>query len=223
MTTSTSSVSSTVTAGAAQSQVNNGLAELSSNYTQFLSLLTTQLKNQDPLTPMDTNQFTQQLVEMSGVQQQLLANNLLTTLVAQGQGGLSNGVSYIGKTVHSTSNTQTLTNGAATWTYTLPPGAASVQATITDSNGNKVWTGAAPGLASGQNSFTWNGKNNAGAQLPNGGTYALALVAKDGSGNTLNAQTLTVGTVSAATVNNGTAYVTIGNNSVPISSVISVQ
>jgi flagellar basal-body rod modification protein FlgD len=222
-TSSTGSVTSTTTAAAAQSQVNNGLAELSSNYQQFLTLLTTQLQNQDPLSPMDTNQFTQQLVEMSGVQQQLLANNLLTTLVAQGQGGLSNGVSYIGKSVTSSASTATLTNGAATWNYTLPSAAASVQATVTDSTGAKVWSGTASGTAAGANSFTWNGKTTSGTQLVDGGAYTLTLVAKDGAGNTLNAQTQISGTVTAATLSNGTAYLSIGNNSVPLSSVTSVQ
>jgi flagellar basal-body rod modification protein FlgD len=172
---------------------------------------------------MDTNQFTQQLVEMSGVQQQLLANNLLTTLVAQGQGGLSNGVSYIGKTVQSNATTATLTNGAATWNYTLPSKAASATATVTDSNGATVWSGTTTGTASGSNTFTWNGKTLSGTQLVNGGTYSLAIVAKDGAGNTLNAQTVISGTVTAATLNNGTAYLSIGSNSVPLSSVTSVQ
>src|SRR6516164_7413564 len=105
-TTSASSVLSTTTASAAGQQVSSGLDTLASNFQSFLSLLTTQLKNQDPTNPMDTNQFTQQLVQMTGVQQQLLANNLLTTLVAQGQGGLSNSVNYIGDTVEATGASQ---------------------------------------------------------------------------------------------------------------------
>lgn len=221
--TSASSVLSTTTASAAGQQVSGGLASLASNFQAFLSLLTTQLKNQDPTNPMDSNQFTQQLVQMTGVQQQLLANNLLTTLVAQGQGGLSNSVSYIGKTVEAADANQTLAGGQATWSYSLPSKAASATLTVTNSLGNTVWSGPASGLNQGLNSVTWNGKDASGAQLPDGGTYTLAVAAKDAAGNSLNTQVLTMGTVTAATVNNGTAYVTIGNTSVPVSSVISVQ
>src|ERR1700758_2265534 len=123
--TSNSSVLSTPPPGAASAQIGSSLASLTSNFQSFLSLLTTQLKNQDPTNPMDTNQFTQQLVEMTGVQQQLLTNNLLTTLVGQGQGGLSNSVNYIGKTVEAVDANETLSGGQATWSYTLPSQAAS--------------------------------------------------------------------------------------------------
>jgi flagellar basal-body rod modification protein FlgD len=114
-TSSSSSVLSTTTAAGASAQTSTALSSLTSNFQNFLSLLTTQLQNQDPTNPMDTNSFTQQLVEMTGVQQQLLTNNLLTTLVAQGQGGLSNSVNYIGDTVEATNANQTLSNGQATW------------------------------------------------------------------------------------------------------------
>jgi flagellar basal-body rod modification protein FlgD len=222
-TTSTPSVLNTVTSQAASQQVSSGLASLTSNFQQFLSLLTTQLQNQDPLNPMDTNQFTQQLVSMTGVQQQLLANNLLTTLVAQGQGGLSNSVNYIGKTVEATNANQTLSGGKATWDYTLPSQAASGTVTITNSMGTTVYTGALPSLSKGLNSVTWSGLDSHGAQLPDGGTYTLAISAQDGAGNNLSTQVLTVGTVTAATTNNGTAYVTVNNSSVPVSSITSVQ
>jgi flagellar basal-body rod modification protein FlgD len=222
-TNTSSSVLNTTTAAAASSQVNSGLASLTSNFQSFLSLLTTQLQNQDPTNPMDTDNFTQEIVSMTGVQQQLLANNLLTTLVAQGQGGLANGVNYIGKTVEATDPTQTLANNQIAWNYTLPTGAASANITVTNSMGNTVYSGAAPSLTSGVNSFTWNGKDSSGNQLANGGTYTMAVKALDGAGNTLNSQIVTQGTVSAATVNNGTAYLTINGASVPVSSVISVQ
>jgi flagellar basal-body rod modification protein FlgD len=222
-TTSTPSVLNTVTSQAAGQQVSSGLASLASNFQQFLTLLTTQLKNQDPINPMDTNQFTQQLVSMTGVQQQLLANNLLTTLVAQGQGGLSNSVSYIGKTVQASNANATLSGGQASWSYSLPSQAASGTVTITNSMGTTVYTGALPSLSKGLNNVTWSGQDSHGAQLPDGGTYTLAITAKDGAGNDIATQVLTVGTVTAATVSNGTAYVTVNGTSVPVSSVTSVQ
>src|SRR5450432_2064989 len=91
-----------------------GRADLATNFNTFLSLLTTQLKNQDPLSPLDTNQFTQQLTQMTGVEQQLLSNQLLQQLVNQNQGGgLTAAVGLIGKTVTASGSNATLQGGSA--------------------------------------------------------------------------------------------------------------
>jgi flagellar basal-body rod modification protein FlgD len=98
-----------VSAGAnssAQTTINNSLASLASNSQTFLTLLTTQLKNQDPLSPLDTNQFTSQLTQMSGVEQQLLGNQLLQTLVTQ-QTGVGSAAQLIGATVSAPGATST--------------------------------------------------------------------------------------------------------------------
>ena len=81
-----------------QAGLNTGLAALADNFQGFLTLLTTQLKNQDPTSPLDTNQFTQQITQMTGVEQQLLTNQLLQQLVTV-QGGLTAGAGLIGKVV----------------------------------------------------------------------------------------------------------------------------
>ena len=78
--------------------INTSLASVANNYQTFLSLLTTQLKNQDPLSPLDTNQFTQQLTQMTGVEQQLLGNQLLKQLVDE-QAGMSQAANLIGKVI----------------------------------------------------------------------------------------------------------------------------
>ena len=215
-----SSVLNTTTAGAANAQVGAGLNTLASNFQSFLSLLTTQLQNQDPTNPMDTNQFTSQIVQMTSVQQQLLTNNLLTTLVSQ---GLSDSVNYIGKSVEATDTTQSLSSGQATWTYTLPSTAASGEAVISDSAGNVEWSGTLPDLTQGQHSLNWNGQNLSGTQLPDGGPYTLQIVAKDSAGNSLTPQIVTIGTVTSVSQNQGTAYLNIGSTSIPMSSVISIQ
>src|SRR5580704_4887960 len=98
MTTSTANVSAGATNPTTQATINNSLASLASNSQTFLTLLTTQLQNQDPLSPLDTNQFTSQLTQMSGVEQQLLGNQLLQTLVTQ-QTGVGAAASLIGATV----------------------------------------------------------------------------------------------------------------------------
>src|ERR1700742_5173636 len=106
------------TTNTTNSTVNSGQINLTSDYNTFLQLLTTQLKNQDPLSPMDTNTFTQQLVAMNGVQQQLQTNSLLQTLVNQSSGS-GPAVNLIGKQVQATSPTATMANGSIGWTYNL--------------------------------------------------------------------------------------------------------
>jgi flagellar basal-body rod modification protein FlgD len=98
MTTTDPTSSSSSTTAATQASINNSLASLANNSQTFLTLLTTQLQNQDPLNPLDTNQFTSQLTQMSGVEQQLLGNQLLQQLVSE-QGGLTQAAGLIGKTI----------------------------------------------------------------------------------------------------------------------------
>src|SRR5580704_15030099 len=119
------------------SAINNSLASLADNSQTFLTLLTTQLKNQDPLSPLDTNQFTQQLTQMTGVEQQLLSNQLLQQLVTQNQGsGLTAGVGLIGKTVTANDATSTLQGGSATWEFALASPPSSLKASVFDSSNN---------------------------------------------------------------------------------------
>lgn len=121
MTTAINNSAAATTQGAANNaDINSGLNSLASNYQTFLTLLTTQLKNQDPLSPLDTNQFTQQLTQMTGVEQQLLSNQLLQQLVTANQSsGLSDAVGLIGKTATASSGSGTLTSGQVSWPYTL--------------------------------------------------------------------------------------------------------
>src|SRR5215468_8490317 len=94
--------------------------QLAGNFDTFLTLLTTQLKNQDPLSPMDSNQFTQQLVEFSQVEQQINSNDNLKTLIAQGTSqGSTMATSYLGKKVTITNGQAALVKGAANWDYNL--------------------------------------------------------------------------------------------------------
>src|SRR5246500_1830225 len=111
-TTSTSSSSSNSASSA------NALAsqQIAGNFQSFLELLTTQLQNQNPLDPLDTNQFTQQLVEFAGVQQQLNTNDSLATLVSLQQTAQSTqALGFVGKTAVVNGSTAGLTNGSATW------------------------------------------------------------------------------------------------------------
>src|SRR6202040_2038661 len=111
--TSSSSSSSSSSAAAANALANTQIA---GNFQSFLQLLTTQLQNQNPLSPLDTNQFTQQLVEFAGVEQQLNANQSLQTLISLQQTAQSTqALQFVGKTAVVKGNVNSLTNSQATW------------------------------------------------------------------------------------------------------------
>lgn len=206
------------------SSINAGLSSLAGNYQTFLTLLTTQLKNQDPLSPMDSSQFTSQLTQMTGVEQQLLSNQLLQQLVNSNQSNsLSSGVAMIGKTVTSNGTTSTLTSGTASWPYTLPTSAATGTVNVLDSGGNVVFTGPLTATNAGTQTYTWNGKNTAGTQLANGGTYTLQISAKDAAGNAISATDGVTGVVASTQQVNGVTMITVNGVQVPLSTVDAVQ
>jgi flagellar basal-body rod modification protein FlgD len=134
-----------VNANTATDKINTSSGMLASNFETFLSLLTAQLKNQDPLSPMDSNEFTGQLTQMAGVEQQLLSNQLLTALLNGQKGdGLANASNYIGKDATAAWAVTKLADGEATWSYELGASASEATLQVLDSTGKVVWTGAAP-------------------------------------------------------------------------------
>jgi len=152
----------------------NAMQQLSGNFQTFLTLLTTQLQNQDPLAPMDSNQFTQQLVQYSQVEQQINTNDNLKTLINQGSAQTgAYGVSYLGKAVTIANGQAPLASGQAIWAYNLDAASAQTQLTVTDAKGNVVYT-AAGETTSGAHLLKWDGKNAGGTQLADG-TYKLYL------------------------------------------------
>lgn len=209
--------------GATNSATLAGRTNLVSNFETFLQLLTTQLKNQDPLSPLDSNDFTAQLTQMAGVEQQLLTNDLLQALVNQGTGGLDSAVSYIGKEVTAAGSATRLHDGAANWSYELAANAANARLEVLDSSGAVVWSGAAPDLDAGVHDFQWDGRSSSGAQLPDGGVYTLRVTASTSGGQAIDSQVLIRGVVTAVELYNGEPYVTVGGSIVPLSQVISVN
>lgn len=213
------------TAASAKSNLSAGSSNLKIGYDTFLTLLTTQLQHQDPTSPLDTNQFTSQLVQMTGVQQQLLSNELLQTLVNQngGAGGVSQAVGLIGKTVRATGGAATLDGGRAAWSYDLGSAAASATLTVKNSAGATVWSGPAPSLSAGRHDFTWNGRDQNGAQLADGGAYTLGIAGQDAAGRAVTASTELKGVVSSIETVNGATVLNIGRSQVPYTSVDEVE
>jgi flagellar basal-body rod modification protein FlgD len=161
--------------GAVSGAVDNTM--IASNFQTFLTLLTTQLKNQNPLDPLDTNQFTQQLVQFAQVEQQMKSNDQLSTLVALDKTAQSTAaLAYVGSTVVVDGATAPLSNGSASWTLnTTKPATATV--TITDSTGQTAYSGTFS-INPGNQVFTWDGRGNDGRLWPDG-SYKLTATGVD--------------------------------------------
>ena len=213
-----------VSSNNAAGRVNAGGQMLASNFQTFLSLLTTQLKNQDPLSPVDSNEFTAQLTQMAGVEQQLLTNDLLTGLLKAQQGdGLTGAAAYIGKDATAIWSATRFEDGAASWSYELAANATDATLQVLDSSGKVVWSGAAPDKTNGLHDFTWDGKTTGGGQVDDGGVYTLKVVAKDGAGKAVDSQVLIRGRVTGVEMYDSTPYVIIGKSIMPGSSLIALE
>jgi flagellar basal-body rod modification protein FlgD len=213
-----------VSTNTATSRINAGGAMMASNFETFLTLLTSQLKNQDPLSPVDSNQFTAQLTQMAGVEQQLLTNDLLTGLLdAQQTGGLGEASDYIGKEATAAWSAVKFEDGKATWSYELADDAASAKLQVLDGSGRVVWSGDAPAKSNGVHDFTWDGKTTGGGQVPEGGVYTLKVTAADSSLKAVESQVLVRGLVTGVEMYDGQPYLTISNSILPLSSVISLN
>jgi len=196
-------------------------ARLADNFDTFLSLLTTQLKNQDPLSPMDANQFTQQIVQMTGVEQQLLTNDLLQKLVSSSAGGLDTALGLIGKQVRAATTDANLVNGKANWVFKLDSAAADVKVEVLDSTGKVVSAKALTDVKAGDNPFTWDGKNALGQTMP-GGAYTLRVSAKSSTGASVAGSIFIEGVVSGVEQVDGQTMLTINGSKALWSTVSSV-
>jgi flagellar basal-body rod modification protein FlgD len=169
---------------------------IAGNFQTFLTLLTTQLQNQDPLSPLDTNQFTSQLVQFAQVEQQLKSNDQLGTLVTLQQTAQNTqALEFVGQQVGVTGNTTALTNGTATWDLNVPKPATGL-ITITSATGQTVFSGNYS-MQAGNQPFTWDGKDNNGLQWPDG-NYTLSVTAQDANGQAVSIPTEIDATVDSA-------------------------
>jgi flagellar basal-body rod modification protein FlgD len=184
---------------------------LASNFTTFLQLLTTQLKNQNPLDPLDTNQFTQQLVQFAQVEQQMKSNDQLSSLVALQKATQSSAaLNFVGSKVVVDGKTASLTGGQASWGFSSPrPATATL--TVTDSRGQTVYSSSFTVQAGAQN-FVWDGRDINGRLWPDG-EYSLSVTAKDANGQGVAISTEVQGIVDSADLTRTPPVLTIGQQS----------
>jgi flagellar basal-body rod modification protein FlgD len=218
------SSATTGTAGAASSSVSQAgtstLGSLANNFTDFLSLLMTQLQNQDPSSPMDSNQFTTELVQFTGVQQQLNTNSNLTQLIQLTQANqIEQSASMLGKPVTVTSPQLTLQNGASEINFNTTA-AEPVAITVYNSAGAQVQT-ATLDSAAGANTWHWDGAGPNGTTLPDG-AYKVTVTAVGAAAAKAQIPFTVTGTATSVMNNAGTVQVQMGGLTLPFSAVLSV-
>jgi flagellar basal-body rod modification protein FlgD len=205
--------------GAGSSDTSNAKNALNANYQDFLKLLTTQLQNQDPTAPADTNQITQEIAMLSQVEQQINSNKNLEKLISLMTTGQTNAaVGYIGMNIDATGNQTVLSNSQATLVYTLPSDAASSTVTISNAAGQTVFSGPGSKVA-GRNQVVWDGTNNMAGGKAADGVYKFTITAKDSAGKDVKATTFTTGIVTAVDSQDGKTNLSLGGVSVPIEDV----
>ena len=202
------------------SKVDAGRTRLAENFEMFLTLLTTQLRNQDPLSPMDGNQFTQQLVQMTSVEQQLLSNDLLRQIAGRGDNAFTEALDMIGKGVTAESAETTLSKDGAFWSFDLPYAAKSVKLEIYSPGGTKVWEGPASSLAKGRQQVEWDGMIGGKAAPP--GVYTLKVAALDSQNAAMKTTIYTEGLVTGVEEKGGVIHLSVGRTTIPMSKVQSV-
>ncbi len=197
-------------------------AKLTGDLQSFLTLLTTQLKHQNPLEPMDSTEFTAQLAQFAAVEQSIQTNANLEKLIGLNTANQAlTAVGYLGKYVEAKGDAAILINGQASFAYELPSNAEAVAITISNEAGIPVFV--APGeVKAGRHGFTWDGTNQQGVQQP-GGKYTITVNAVAAGGASIDVQTYTVGIADGADSSGDTLNLSINGVAVPLSDVVAVR
>jgi flagellar basal-body rod modification protein FlgD len=202
--------------------VSSARSTIAGNFDTFLSILTTQLKNQNPLDPLDTNQFTAQLVQFSGVEQQLKTNEFLQALLLNTQTSYrADAVSYIGKQVSASGETAELVDGGAYWAYNADANVANATVNIKDAAGNVVYTETGS-LNAGPGTFLWDGVGSDGNNRPDG-VYTIEIKGTNLAGNAVKVSTSSFGIVTGVDFSGAEPMLTVGKNKVALSDVTDIR
>lgn len=198
------------------------IAGLTDNFDDFLTLLTTQLQHQDPLEPLDSNEFVAQLTQFTEVEQTIKSNTNLETLLAlqSANQGVSS-LGFIGRSVEAVGTQLPLVGGKANFTYTLPASASSTTVAVLDETGSVVFS-AQGETGTGKHQFAWDGTSSSGAQLPDG-LYSIAVAASNGDGQQIETSTTVFGLVDGVEASEAGLVLSMGAVRLPASQVISVR
>ena len=214
----------TINSNAGTNGANNSgspLAGLSSDYTMFLKLLTTQMQHQDPLDPMDTSEYTQQLVQYSQVEQSIQQTGALKDILSQlGAQQMSQASSFIGREARFDSAVAGLGSDPATWTYHVNGTPAAITATITDASGKVVNTVTLDAKAQGR--FEWDGKKSDGTRAPDG-AYTLAVKATTANGDKLETTINSVAKVTDVVASGGEIMLGVNGIRMPLYGLVAVS
>lgn len=197
--------------------------KLAKDLDSFLTLLTSQLKNQDPLSPMDSTEFTNQLVQFAQVEQQINLNEGVTEIVDLTQQSIvTSAVNYMGETIEAASDQVPLQNGLARFAYGLGADSTATSIVIRDGSGEIVHT--APGvLTAGVHELSWDGiHKDTGQQMPDD-TYTVEVTALTDGDEAIPTWSTTFGRVTGLTNVNGTTVLLMDKVAVPIQQILSVS
>jgi len=224
MATASTAASGTASAATATGLTNTAMGSLSGNFQAFLKLLMAQLQNQDPTSPLDTNQFTSQLVQFASVEQQINTNRSLGDLISLTQSGqMLQSAGMVGRVVEVESDQLTLQNGSAKLRFTAAAD-GPVAIAVYSSAGTKI-ADATVQASKGSNDWSWNGTSGAGAKLRDG-TYRVAVTAGAASGATGGSTALpftVLGTATGVQRSGDTLKLELGGLTVDFASVKAVQ
>jgi flagellar basal-body rod modification protein FlgD len=200
----------------------NATESLADTFNTFLALLTTQLKNQDPLEPMKSEEFTQQLVQFSGVEQAINTNRKLDQLVQlQTSNQLTGAVSYIGKSVEVVSDQLMLQDGTSKITYGLDGKAVKTTIKIIDQTGTTVRT-ISGDTEQGRHEYVWDGRNESG-DLVTDGVYNFTVIAVGPENKTIDTVTATVGKVTGIEIVDNVVTLNIGELGIGLDKIFAVR
>ena len=191
---------------------------------QFLTLFIAQIKNQDPLSPLDSAEFTAQLAQFTSVEQLYGMNNSLSDIkeTLDEQSGQQDLIALIGKTVKADGNTISVENGAVLSGFYSLDETADTTVSVYDSNGLEVRTFYSGRKEKGEHGINWDGRDESGEIVPDG-TYTLEVTARDENGFYIPADTYISGEVTGVTYKYGTPYLTIGDQLINRDNIIEVN
>jgi flagellar basal-body rod modification protein FlgD len=190
----------------------------------FMRLLVAQLKNQDPLNPMDSREMIAQLATLTSVEKLTSLDTNMMQMRAESAGMASmQATALIGKNVVADSNHLTLTGkDPAQAQFELSAPAQSVTVSVRDSAGNTIRTLELGPQQVGARSFTWDGMDASG-QRAQAGRYAFEVSARTEAGQPVAASTRVAGVVSEVAFDGGTAELVIGGARISLGDVVAVQ